>query len=127
MTEILIVEDDDELRELLALILEGEGIAVATAANGHEALASIAVSAPRIVLLDMTMPLMDGWQFCRELDRRGGPRPRIVVITAATDPARRADEVDADGWLAKPFDRDALVALVHGLRDEPASRAPQAR
>ncbi|MBX3261782.1 MAG: response regulator [Labilithrix sp.] len=127
MTEVLIVEDDEALRELLALILEGEGFEVATAANGREALASIARSLPRIVLLDMTMPLMDGWQFCRELDRRGGPRPQIVVITAATDPARRAGEVDADGWLAKPFDRDALVALVQGLRGGADSSAPPAR
>ncbi|MBX3207743.1 MAG: response regulator [Labilithrix sp.] len=115
MTAVLVVEDDDALRELLALMLEGEGLVVETAANGHEALASIAVRAPRIVLLDMTMPVMDGWQFCRELDRRAWPRPKIVVVTAATDPAGRADEVGADGWLAKPFDREALLALVHRL------------
>lgn len=112
---VLVVEDDAALRELLAIILEGEGLEVDTAANGREALERISVRAPGVVLLDMTMPVMDGWQFCRELDRRGGPRPRIVVVTAATDPARRADEVHADGWLSKPFDRDALVALIQRI------------
>jgi CheY-like chemotaxis protein len=64
------------------------------------------------------MPVMDGWQFCRELDRRTGPRPRIVVVTAATDPAKRADEVHADGWLAKPFDRDRLLTIIHRMVDD---------
>ncbi len=109
---VLVVEDDAMLRELIALILEGEGMGAETAANGQEALDHVARQLPSLILLDMTMPVMDGWQFCRELDRRGGRRPRIVVLTAATDPAQRADEVHADGWLAKPFDRDALLALV---------------
>lgn len=114
---VLVVEDDAALRELLALILEGEGLDVETAANGKEALDRITSRSPSVILLDMSMPVMDGWQFCRELDRRSGPRPRIIVVTAATDPARRADEVHADAWLAKPFDRDRLVTVVHRLVD----------
>ena len=116
-SSVLIVEDDASLRELLAIILAGEGLEVETAANGKEALGRRAAGRPNVVLLDMTMPVMDGWQFCQELDRRGGPRPRIVVVTASTDPAKRADEVQADGWLAKPFDRDALIALIRRMTD----------
>ena len=115
---VLVVEDDASLRELLALILEGEGLDVDTAANGKEALERMKLRAPALILLDMSMPVMDGWQFCRELDRRTGPRPRIVVVTAATDPARRADEVHADGWLAKPFDRERLLSLIHRMVDD---------
>lgn len=116
---VLVVEDDAALRELLALILEGEGLDVETAANGKEALERLQSRPPAVILLDMSMPVMDGWQFCRELDRRTGPRPRIVVVTAATDPAKRADEVHADGWLAKPFDRDRLLNMVRRMVDEP--------
>ena len=115
---VLVVEDDPSLRELLEIILEGEGLEVDTAANGKEALERLDSRSPALILLDMSMPVMDGWQFCRELDRRAGPRPRIVVVTAATDPAKRADEVHADGWLAKPFDRDRLLTLVHRIVDD---------
>ncbi len=117
---VLVVEDDPSLRELLAIMLEAEGLEVDTAANGKEALERIDSRSPALILLDMSMPVMDGWQFCRELDRRTGPRPRIVVVTAATDPAKRADEVHADGWLAKPFDRDRLLSLVHRIVDDDA-------
>lgn len=113
---VLIVDDDADLRELLGIILVGEGLLVERAANGREALDWMSVSgSPTLILLDMRMPIMDGWQFCREIDRRGGPRPRIVVVTAATDPAARAEEVHADAWLAKPFDRSTLLSLVHRL------------
>jgi CheY-like chemotaxis protein len=124
MSPVLIVEDDAALRELLALILQGEGMVADTAANGLEALERIDARPPGVILLDMTMPVMDGWQFCRELDLRSGPRPRIVVVTAATDPARRADEVHADGWLAKPFDRDALLTLVRRFASSPTTNTP---
>ena len=68
---VLVVEDDAALRELLAMILESEGIDVETAANGREALARMAERFPALVLLDMRMPVMDGWQLCKELVRRG--------------------------------------------------------
>lgn len=112
---VLIVDDDVDLRELLAIILEGEGFEVESAANGREGLERMTSSPPALILLDMRMPVMDGWQFCQELDRRGGLRPPIVVLTAATDPAQRADEVQADACLAKPFDRDALLVLIRRL------------
>lgn len=122
MASVLVVEDDASLRELLAMVLEGEGFSVTTAANGREALEAISASRPMVILLDMRMPVMDGWQFCREMDRRGGARPMIVVVTAAPDPALRAAEVDADAWLSKPFDRAALLALMRRMTESPASR-----
>lgn len=112
---VLIVEDDVSLRELLSMVLEDEGLPVETASNGREALARMSERPPSVVLLDMRMPVMDGWQFCHEIDRRGGVRPPIVVLTAATDPASRADEVHADAWLTKPFEREALVSLIHRI------------
>ncbi len=109
---VLVVEDDGALRELLTVILEGEGFSVEAAANGKEALGHVLSSSPAVVLLDMRMPVMDGWQLVREIDRSVIPRPPIVVLTAATDPAVRAEEVRADAWLSKPFDRDELLSLV---------------
>lgn len=123
---VLVVEDDSALRELLGMMLEGEGYTVTTAGNGREALESISVSRPGLILLDMRMPVMDGWQFCREMDRRGGPRPVVVVVTAAPDPAARAAEVDADAWLPKPFDRAALLALLRRMTDATSSRPHRA-
>jgi CheY-like chemotaxis protein len=112
---VLIIEDDEALRELLQMILEAEGFSVETAANGKEALERMMDHPPSLVLLDMRMPIMDGWQFCHELARRGGPKPPIVIVTAASDPAARAREVDADAWLTKPFDHTQLLSLVRRM------------
>ncbi len=114
---VLIVEDDGPLRELLTIILEGEGFEVESAANGEEALARLIARPPAVLLLDMRMPVMDGWQLVLEIDRSQLPRPPIVVLTAATDPAERAEEVRADAWLAKPFDRDELLSLMRSYMD----------
>lgn len=100
---LLLVDDDDDLRDMLGAILEAAGYRTVPAAHGREALAVIEARHPDLVLLDMRMPIMDGWELCRILDERG-ERPPIVVVTAATDPAGRAAEVHAEGWVAKPFD-----------------------
>src|SRR4051794_16210794 len=113
MVNVLIVEDDESLRELLAMMLESEGLSVDTASNGKEALDLLDKDQPHVILLDMRMPVMDGWQFCTEMSRRGGKRPVVVVVTAAADPATRAAEVGADAWLSKPFDRGVLLSMVH--------------
>lgn len=122
MANVLIVEDDDSLRELLAMMLEGEGLSVQTASNGREALDALDKDRPRVILLDMRMPVMDGWQFCSEMKRRGGDRPIVVVVTAAADPATRAAEVGADAWLSKPFDRGMLLSTVHRIVDSAVDR-----
>jgi CheY-like chemotaxis protein len=109
---LLLVEDDADIREMLAVLLELHGFRIAVAAHGKEALEVIDGRAPDLVVLDMKMPVMDGWELCRILDERGD-RPPIVVVTAATDPAARAGEVAADGWLAKPFDVADLVEVIH--------------
>jgi CheY-like chemotaxis protein len=109
---VLVVDDDPDLRDLLTIALEQDGLDVQRAANGREAIDSMVRQRPDLILLDMKMPVMDGWAFCRELDRRG-ERPPIVVLTAASDPAERAAEVRAEGWLGKPFDYYALLAMVH--------------
>ena len=108
---VLVVDDDPDLRATVAEILDLEGCDVEEATNGAEALAQIASSPPCVVLLDMRMPLMDGWGVARELRARGIAVP-IVVMTAAQDAGRWAREIDADAFLAKPFELDDLLTVI---------------
>jgi CheY-like chemotaxis protein len=111
---VLVVDDDPAIRESVAEILELEGYAPMTAGNGQEALAVVAQTAPDLVLLDMRMPIMDGWSFAREIaPRRAGLK--LLVMTAAQDAEAWANQVQADGFLAKPFDLDVMLAEVHRL------------
>jgi CheY-like chemotaxis protein len=71
--------------------------------------------APDVILLDMRMPVMDGWQFASAYRELPGPRARVVAMTAARDAARSGAEIGADGNLAKPFELDDLLNLVDRL------------
>ena len=82
---ILVVDDDADLRECLQLMLTSMGFEVTSAANGQEALDDMEGHDPDLILLDMKMPVMNGWEFCRALEGRDS-RPPIVVLTAAPDP-----------------------------------------
>jgi CheY-like chemotaxis protein len=116
---ILVIDDDPDLREFLRLMLTSMGFEVTSAANGQEALADIEGHDPDLILLDMKMPVMNGWEFCRALEGRDS-RPPIVVLTAAPDPAGRAAEVHAEGWLGKPFEYADLEAVVRRFAKSPA-------
>jgi CheY-like chemotaxis protein len=100
---VLLIEDDDDLREVESGILERAGYRVATAREGHEALARVAEEMPAVIFLDMNMPGMDGWAFAREFRTRYGTGVPIIVITAASQAQKRAQEIAAAGMLGKPF------------------------
>jgi CheY-like chemotaxis protein len=114
---ILVVDDDPGIVGFLELALVDEGYAVRAAANGREALDQIAQRRPDLILLDMNMPVMDGWEFCNQLRRRDSSVSGIpiVVMTAARDAASRSREVDAQGYLGKPFDLDHLFNTIDSL------------
>lgn len=115
---VLVVDDEPDLRELVALTLADEGYEIDVARNGREALERIDVRSPDLVLLDMMMPVMNGRELCTAL-RDKGMAPRVVVMTAADHVAQCARELGAVGWLAKPFDIDDLVlAIRRGLDGE---------
>ncbi len=114
---ILVVEDDEDLRELLRLCLEMDGFSVSTSANGKEALDAVRRERPDAIVLDMWMPVMNGWRFCRELEARGERTAPILVMTAAAGAERLAAEVDADAWLGKPFEPPVLSEKLRGLVD----------
>lgn len=108
---ILVIDDDDSIRAVLNDALSDEGYAVQSAANGAEGLQAIDRAVPALVLLDMRMPVLDGWGFARQLRDRGIRIP-IVVMTAAQDARQWAQEVEAIGYVAKPFDLIELLDAV---------------
>lgn len=109
---ILLVDDDESILTTIELLLAEEGYAVAVAANGRDALQRIAAQRPCLILLDMKMPVMDGWAFAAAYRELPGPHAPIVVMTAAHDSHQRAAEICADGVIAKPFDVNHLLDLV---------------
>jgi CheY-like chemotaxis protein len=84
---------------------------VATASNGAEALALLDEVEPALILLDMRMPVLDGWGVAAAIQRRA-LTPPIVVMTAAQDAAQWAEEINAAGYIAKPFDLFELLAII---------------
>lgn len=115
MTRILVVDDDSGIRQVIAYALEDEGYQVDQAMDGQVALQVIAQRHPDVILLDMTMPGMDGWDFVKQYRARYSRQAPIIVLTAAHDAARRAADVDAESYLAKPFDLDTLLDRVAAL------------
>ena len=93
-------------------MLSDSGYAVLSAGNGAEALDVISSTLPRLILLDMRMPIMDGWEFARAYRSQPGPHAPIVVVTAAADARERANQINANGFLAKPFDVEDLIRVV---------------
>ena len=109
---VLVVDDDAAIRSAVRDVLESAGIAVETATNGADALEKVSRQRPRLVLLDMRMPVLDGWGFASALRERGLALP-VVVMTAAADASRWADEIGAIGMVAKPF---GVAELVNAVR-----------
>ena len=112
-SRVLVVEDHLDLREMLAIMLEGEGFAVATASNGVEALERLHDACPSVILLDLMMPVMSGDEFRRRqlADERYSHVP-VICLTAAHDGKERADRMQADVYFQKPVDFQDLLAAV---------------
>jgi len=110
---VLAVDDDADILETLSEILELEGFLVTRARNGEEALAELTRAPVDLVLLDLVMPVMNGWEFSRRLPLRPeGDRPPVLVVSADRNVAQKARETGAVGWVGKPFDLDALLARI---------------
>jgi len=110
---VLVVDDDPDILDALSEILEVEGYRVQRARNGREALQRLEQELPDLVLLDLMMPVMDGWEFARSLDP--GARPPIIVLSADRNVSAKAKEIGALGWLAKPFELSELLAAVRSV------------
>jgi DNA-binding response OmpR family regulator len=109
MVSVLIVDDETDIREAVAELLAEEGYEVHDAGDGAEALRKARAFHPDVVLLDLMMPGMSGWEFCAQ--RKGDPeleRIPIIVLSALG----RVQGIDAAGYLQKPFELDELLSAV---------------
>lgn len=115
MGKILVADDDQNIAELLKLYLEKEGYTVVLAADGMEANEKFAAENPDIVLLDIMMPKLDGWQVCRDIRKKSNCP--IIMITAKGETFDKVLglELGADDYMTKPFDTKEMVARIKAV------------
>ena len=126
MLKILLVNDDPNIRQLVNLYLQKEGFEVMMADRGDEALKMFKASPPNLILLDIMLPGMDGWQVCREV-RKISNIP-IIMLTAKDETFDKVLglELGADDYVVKPFDMKELVARIKAVsRRFQAADAPE--
>ncbi len=114
-SKILVVDDDHNICELLKLYLENEGYTVYVAHDGQDAVKSFQSKSPELVLLDIMLPKMDGWQVCREI-RKSSNVP-IIMLTAKGETFDKVLglELGADDYVTKPFDAKEVMARVKAV------------
>lgn len=111
--DILVVDDSKMILETTSQLLAEEGYHVRTAANGREALNRVEEQMPDVILLDLMMPLMDGWEFAARLKAMpGGGEPRILLLSAVRGLELEAEGASADDCLGKPYSVDDLLTKV---------------
>jgi DNA-binding response OmpR family regulator len=119
---VLIVDDDPDIRSLIASALAWDGVATTTAANGQEGLMQIAADCPQLVLLDLNMPVMTGWEMLARLRALPNGVP-VVIMTAGNAVQARMEGArqHVASFLGKPFDLSDLMAVVSAFTSSPAS------
>jgi CheY-like chemotaxis protein len=112
VARVLIVDDEFDIRQAVAEVLSEEGYQVLSAGDGAEALAYLREFRPNLVLLDLMMPGMNGWEF--RAAQQGDPDIRSIPVVVLSALGREST-IDADGFMQKPFDLDDLLAVVQRL------------
>ena len=120
----LVVEDDANIAELLRLYLGKDGFDVMIAADGGKAESSFDLFSPDVVLLDIMLPVKDGWQICRDIRKKSSVP--IIMLTAKGETADKINGLDmgADDYVTKPFDVKELLARVHAVMRRTDADAP---
>ena len=115
MDKILVADDDLNICELLRLYLEKEGFEVVMAHDGEEAVAKFESEKPSLILLDIMMPKLDGWQVCRQIRQKSGCP--IIMLTAKGETFDKVLglELGADDYVVKPFDTKEIVARIKAV------------
>ncbi len=113
--KILVIEDDVNIAELLRLYLEKDGFEVSTALDGGKGVSEFERFKPDLVLLDIMLPVMDGWSVCREI--RGMSKTPIIMLTAKGETFDKVSglEMGADDYIVKPFEAKELIARIHAV------------
>ena len=119
---VLVVDDDDVIRQLITVNLELEGFDVMTAFDGQDCLDKVKGVMPDVITLDIMMPRLDGWEAASRL--RADPATagiKVVLLSARAQEAdlQRGSRIGVDAYLAKPFDPDELIATVRRLAGLP--------
>ena len=111
----LVIEDDVNISELLTLYLEKEGFSVYTAADGAAGVSEAKRVQPDVILLDIMLPVMDGWAVCRSI--RESMKTPIIMLTAKSETSDKVQglEMGADDYITKPFDVKELMARIHAV------------
>lgn len=109
---VLVVDDDDAVCELLRQALSEHGFAVATVPHGAAALELVRHHQPAVMLVDLRMPIMDGWSFVEQYKRVVQPAASIILLSATRDVEESAKRLGADGYLQKPFELSAVVNAI---------------
>lgn len=115
MAKILVVDDDMHIRELIRVFLEEAGMEVLEAADGLEALSMLAEERADLVIMDIMMPNMDGWELCHELQRDYDMPLLMLTAKGETKQILKGFELGTDDYLVKPFEPAELVARVKAL------------
>ena len=110
---VLVVDDHPEIRGLMVKILERRGYRVSTASDGHDALTQFALARPDLVITDLSMPGLNGYQLCRLI--RGISSVPVLIMSAQKGVEEKAYEMGADAFVSKPFDMEALWAEIDEL------------
>jgi two-component system response regulator ResD len=113
--KVLVIEDDTHIAELLRLYLEKEGFEVTIADNGGKGVSEFERVIPDLVLLDIMLPVMDGWAVCREI--RSVSKVPIIMLTAKGETFDKVSglEMGADDYIVKPFEVKELIARIHAV------------
>ncbi|SEF90837.1 response regulator transcription factor [Paenibacillus sp. UNC499MF] len=123
---ILVIDDDEKITSMLRRSLAFEGYTIVTANNGNDGLKKMLEQEPHLVILDVMMPVVDGWEVCRRI-REGGSSVPILMLTAKDEVNDRVKGLDlgADDYLIKPFALEELLARVRVLLRRRNERAEQ--
>jgi DNA-binding response OmpR family regulator len=125
--KILVCDDDDGIRGMLLAFLDGEGFEVTGVGSGPACLASVAADPPDIVVLDVMMPGMDGYQVLEQLRQDHAELPlKVVMLTARTSDADiwHGWTSGVDYYMSKPFDPEELLRFLHFLADRSHTPSP---
>ena len=115
---VLVVDDEPQVVWMLQFSLEAEGYQTLSARDGRSALDEVREHHPSVILLDIMMPVMDGWAVLEELQELpASERPRVIVVSARSSLRDRAKaaELGADAFVAKPFNVDDLLVVLHDV------------